>query len=524
MTSAGTALIDGSLVTRSQAGDQDAIGELAAQVRPMVQRYAGRFFSDPARAEDLAQTALMKAFARVGDVRSPGAFQAWVLRIARNECLNELARQKHAQLPLSTLADGGVEIEAPAGGDDDPEEALLRSQLQALVRRVAATLPPHYRQALTMRALEDRTYEEMSEALDIPVPVARLWYCRARKRFRSAFVTMMVARRNVPAMCQEMGEAIAEMIEGTLPAGDRPRVQEHLGGCHVCRQTEDELRNTAFRAPARGFIVGLGLLRLGWKLPHRLRSGLSHTPHALGKLAVGGVGGVAVATAMVAGSPILPTTAHATAGVPSGHLQLISLRDGPAGQAVLAAETLRTLAPAAAPQALVGVPDLSGLDNLALVLQRIDDISPNVLHLSVLRLVPQAQAAALAHHADSARATAAGTVDDLQAQQQRAQEQAREKAQQQRDQQQKAQQAQAHQPTWPGSAPDGKAAAPSGNAAPNGATPSGNAAPKGNPAPNGGSAPGTPSNSAAPAPSGGTPSQQQGGNQSGGSQQAPTLK
>src|SRR5258708_5005654 len=258
MTSAGVALIDGSLVTRSQAGDQAAISELAAQVRPMVQRYAGRFFSDPARAEDLAQTALMKAFARVGDVRSPGAFQAWVLRIARNECLNELARQKHAQLPLSTLADGGVEIEAPAGGDDDPEEALLRSQLQALVSGVAGTLPPHAGRPRRRRALEARPQEEVTEARDIPVRVPRLWYGRARKRFRPAFVTRMVARRNVPAMCQEMGEAIAEMIEGTLPAGDRTRIQEHLGGCHVCRQTEDELRNTAFRAPAPGFTVRLG--------------------------------------------------------------------------------------------------------------------------------------------------------------------------------------------------------------------------------------------------------------------------
>ncbi|HVS44954.1 MAG TPA: sigma-70 family RNA polymerase sigma factor [Candidatus Dormibacteraeota bacterium] len=516
MSSAGVALIDGSLVTRSQAGDQDAISELAAQVRPMVQRYAGRFFADPARAEDLAQTALMKAFARVGDVRSPGAFQAWVLRIARNECLNELARQKHAQLPLSTLSDGGAEIEAPAGGDDDPEEALLRSQLQALVRRVAATLPPHYRQALTMRALEDRTYEEISEALDIPVPVARLWYCRARKRFRSAFVTMMVARRNVPAACQEMGEAIAEMIEGTLPAGDRPRVQEHLGGCHVCRQTEDELRNTAFRAPARGFIIGLGLLRLGWRLPQRVRSGLSHTPHALGKLAISGVGGVAVATAMVAGSPILPATAQATAATPSAHLRMMSFPQSMADRAVLAEETLRTLAPAAASQTLVGLPDLGGgLDNLTLVIQRIDDISPNVLHLSALRLVPQAREA-LARHADAARAAAAGTVDDLQAQQQRAQEQARERAQQQREQQQKAQQAQ--KPTWP--QPDGKAATPSGNAAPNGTPPNGQPAPKGNPAPSGGSAPGAPSSSGAPAPAGGTPSQQpQGGNQ-----QQPTLK
>ncbi|MEA2671535.1 MAG: polymerase sigma-70 factor, subfamily, partial [Chloroflexota bacterium] len=384
MTSAGVALIDGTLVTRSQAGDQDAISELAAQVRPMVQRYAGRFFSDPARAEDLAQTALMKAFARVGDVRSPGAFQAWLLRIARNECLNELARQKHAQLPLSTLADGGLEIEAPAGGDGDPEEALLRSQLQALVRRVAATLPPHYRQALTMRALEDRTYEEISAALDVPVPVARLWYCRARKRFRSAFVTMMVARRNVPVVCQEMGEAIAELIEGSLPAGDQTRVTEHLGGCHVCRQTEDELRNTAFRAPARGFIIGLGLLRLGWKLPQRLRDGVSHVPHAVTKFAVTGVGGVAVATAVVAGSPILVTPAHANEGASAGQLRLGAVSPGRSDGMVLVSDPMRTAAVAGAPQGLTGVPDLTGMDNLALVIQRIDDISPNVLHLSAL--------------------------------------------------------------------------------------------------------------------------------------------
>jgi RNA polymerase sigma-70 factor (ECF subfamily) len=492
MTSAGVALFDGTLVTRSQAGDQDAISELATQVRPMVQRYAGRFFSDPARAEDLAQTAMMKAFARVGDVRSPGAFQAWLLRIARNECLNELARQKHAQLPLSTLADGGLEIEAPAGGDGDPEEALLRSQLQALVRRVAATLPTHYRQALTMRALEDRTYEEISAALDVPVPVARLWYCRARKRFRSAFVTMMVARRNVPAVCQEMGEAIAELIEGTLPTGDRGRVQEHLGGCHVCRQTEDELRNTAFRAPARGFIIGLGLLRLGWKLPQRVRDGVSHAPHAMSKLAVTGVGGVAVATAVVAGSPILPTPAHANDSGSAGHLRLSGSSAGHRGGVELVSDPVRTASVMGAPQALAGVPDLTGMDNLALVIQRLDDISPNILHLSSLRLVPQTEAA-LARHVDGARTTAAGAVDDLTVQQQRAQE----KARQQREQQQQQQARQAHQ-----------------QPALNGPPPNGQPAASGQPASSGNPAPGAPSGAGAP-PAPGSPSQQ-GGAQSGG--------
>ncbi len=381
MTSAGVALIDGTLVTRSQAGDQDAISELAAQVRPMVQRYAGRFFSDPARAEDLAQTALMKAFARVGDVRSPGAFQAWLLRIARNECLNELARQKHAQLPLSTLADGGLEIEAPAGGDGDPEEALLRSQLQALVRRVAATLPQHYRQALTMRALEDRTYEEISAALDVPVPVARLWYCRARKRFRSAFVTMMVARRNVPAVCQEMGEAIAELIEGTLPTGDRGRVQEHLGGCHVCRQTEDELRNTAFRTPSRALTLGLGLLRLGWKLPARVRDGVSRAPRVAAQFAVTGAGGVLLATS-VTGAPA-PAVAPGAVATPSGDVHTTALRSGAAEAGVASRDPLRragTGTTAAESRPGTGHRPVTG--SLVPVLQRLDGLAPDARRLA----------------------------------------------------------------------------------------------------------------------------------------------
>jgi RNA polymerase sigma-70 factor (ECF subfamily) len=405
-TTAG-ALIDASLVLRAQAGDERALGDLAVQARPLVQRYARRFLSDPARAEDLAQTALMKAFSRIGDVRAPEAFQAWLLRIARNECLNELARQKHAQLPLSSLGDGAVEIVAPAGGDDDPEEALLRSQLQALVRRVAATLPAHHRQALVMRALEDRSYEEISEALDVPVSVVRVWYFRARKRFRSAFVTMMVARRGVPALCQEMGEAIAEMIEGTLPAADRPRVDEHLGGCHACQQTEDELRNTAFRTPTRGMVIGLGLLRIGWKLPHRMRSGLSHGPRIATRLAVG-AGAVGVA-ATVAGSPASPAV-PATTAAPGGQAAHASaLVAGPAGATGRAGSTVPgAVAQVADPTlpSLPGLPPLFGGVDLPVVVQRIDELTSRVTQLAT-GVVQQSQAA-VSKGAAAAQSSASG--------------------------------------------------------------------------------------------------------------------
>jgi RNA polymerase sigma-70 factor (ECF subfamily) len=319
---AGATLIDDALVIRSQAGDEDAIAELAGQVRPLVTRYAGRFFSEPSRAEDLAQTAMMKAFARLGDVRAPEAFYAWLLRITRNECLNELARSRHPQVPLSTLEEQGADLEEPAGGAGDPEESLARAQLQAMVRSVAQTLPDHYRQTLVMRALEDRSYEDISEELAVPVTVARLWYCRARKRFRTAFVEAMVTRRGVPGPCQAMGVSIAEMIEGTLAKSDRGRVSEHLGGCNVCRQTEDELRNTAFRAPSRAALVGLGLLAGPARAAHIVRRGLGAAHHAARSAATAGVGsatmvaaGVVTAVAVTGGTAAV--VEHARSAAPT---------------------------------------------------------------------------------------------------------------------------------------------------------------------------------------------------------------
>jgi hypothetical protein len=198
--------------------------------------------------------------------------------------------------------------------------------MQSLVRRVAASLPPHYRSTLTMRALEDRSYEEISATLDIPVTVARLWYCRARKRFRTAFIQALVARRDVPEGCQEMGAEIAELIEGTLTRGRRDAVQAHLADCSACRQTEDELRNTAFRAPARLMLVGLGLARLPMSLRRSLSNMGNRSQQIAGEIALGAAGTfVLAATSGLGGVPsaaqaAAPPRTVALAELPSGVL------------------------------------------------------------------------------------------------------------------------------------------------------------------------------------------------------------
>lgn len=294
----GLAILDEDTVRRAQQGDAGALEVLAERGRPLVQRYVTRFLGDPIRAEDLTQTTLMKACSRVGDLRTPKAFAGWLLRIARNECLNEVARQRHQTLPLSSLDGEGDDVDVPTAEGDDPEELLVRHQLRTLVRQVADTLPDHYRRTLTMRALEDRSYEEISARLGVPIDIARLWYCRARKRFRTAFIEAMVSRRQVPAGCGQRATAIAAMIEGSLPRSERDSLQGHLADCPVCRQTEEELRNTAFRTPAHMVLagLGLGLVRLASHLRRVLTEGTS-APQAAVRLLMSGTGTAALATA-----------------------------------------------------------------------------------------------------------------------------------------------------------------------------------------------------------------------------------
>ncbi|HEX3605273.1 MAG TPA: RNA polymerase sigma factor [Candidatus Dormibacteraeota bacterium] len=366
-------LVDTSLVVRAQAGDADAVTLLAEQIRPAAQRFAGRFLHDDIRGEDVAQVAMMKAFSRLADVHTPASFPAWLMRIVRNECLNELARQKHAQVPLSVLADEGLQIQAPSGGDDDPEEALLRSQLAELVRRVAATLPPHHRQALVMRALEDRSYEEIAEAFDVPVSVVRVWYFRARQRFRKAFVAMVVARRGVPAVCQEMGESIASLIEGTLAADECASVRGHVSACSFCAQTEDELRATAFRTPARAWLIGLGLLRFGWRLPRRV----AHAPAAAAKVAVAGAGSAVLATAVVGAGGAGPVVGG---GVPAPGSGVVgtSVSASPGATAVRSPSAVATASPGGVvvlptPVALPVLPVLGGAGVIGSLLQQVQN-------------------------------------------------------------------------------------------------------------------------------------------------------
>src|SRR5205823_9163571 len=136
-------------------------------------------------------------------------------------------------------------------------------------------------------------------------------------------------------------------------------------------------------------------------------------------------------------------------GAPTEQARLMSLRlepDRGGDQRGVLASTAALRAGGAAgglPEAIgFAIPDLPGIDNLAVVMQRVDDLGPSLLHLNVLRLVPATDV--FLRHPDEAPAVVVAAVDEVTAQQQqlRAQRiQQQQRLQQQRERAQRAQQA-----------------------------------------------------------------------------------
>lgn len=176
--------VETSLVRRAQEGGEGATAELLRRTRPLVERTVGRLCRDHEVVEDLVQTCLLIVLTKLQALRTPEAYVSWVQGIARNVCCKEVRHQVHMRGTAMRLVQDGVSGVAGVRSPLNPEEVALRSEAKAHLRGALEALPLHYRQVVTMRVIDGYSYDEISERLRVPVPLARLWHFRARRRLR----------------------------------------------------------------------------------------------------------------------------------------------------------------------------------------------------------------------------------------------------------------------------------------------------------------------------------------------------
>jgi len=162
-----------ALVLRLAAGDRSAFDPLYDALCPLVQRLSTRMMRGAPEAEDAAQEAMTKVFARASQYEPGRSVTTWVLAMTAYECRTLLQRQRRRREDDSP---GGSRLDETAGS---PEAAVIARDLEAAAREVLGAL----------RATDVETLEASArgERPDLPQATFRKRLERALARFRAAW-------------------------------------------------------------------------------------------------------------------------------------------------------------------------------------------------------------------------------------------------------------------------------------------------------------------------------------------------
>lgn len=181
---------DAFLVERCRAGDEEACEALVRQYQERVFALISRMTGDPDRVEDIAQEVFLKAFRSLKSFRGGSRFYTWLYRITVNTVLNTM-RSQGRQQETSLDALGGLEVQADA--DMEPAEVTARLELARRVREAIDQLEEPYRVIIYLRELEDLSYEEIAEVVELPVGTVKSRLFRARQHLKGLLQDLLPA-------------------------------------------------------------------------------------------------------------------------------------------------------------------------------------------------------------------------------------------------------------------------------------------------------------------------------------------
>ena len=174
---------DLALVTAALAGQSKAHEQLLQQYRTAVYHLVLKIVPQADDAEDLTMETFGKAFRHLGRYSPQFAFSTWLFRIATNNYIDFVRRNKLATLSLQAPAhrneDGECTLEL-CDEELNPQDAYIRQQRCARVRHAVAQLPAKYVALVQLRYFEELSYEEVAAELQWPLGTVKAHLNRAR--------------------------------------------------------------------------------------------------------------------------------------------------------------------------------------------------------------------------------------------------------------------------------------------------------------------------------------------------------
>ncbi len=179
-------LDDRELASLATQGRESAFRELLSRYERPVFSLVYRMVGHRAIAEDLAQEAFIRAFGAIDSYNPAYKFSNWIFKIANNHTIDWLRKKKLDTVSIdgSPHASSSEDIERTRytveSGDERPDAYVENRELGGRIENAIARLRPEYRAVVMMRHVEGFSYDEISDATDLPLGTVKTYLHRAR--------------------------------------------------------------------------------------------------------------------------------------------------------------------------------------------------------------------------------------------------------------------------------------------------------------------------------------------------------
>jgi RNA polymerase sigma-70 factor, ECF subfamily len=211
---------DAELVRRALARDGTAFRAIMKQHNRRLYRIARSILRDDSEAEDVVQEAYVNAFAHLGAFRGDSSLATWLSRIAMNEALGRLRRERKT-VDLETFKGQRTEAEIiqfpQTATSNDPERTMAQREILQLVERTTDNLPEIFRTVFVTRVIEGMSVEETADLLGLKAKTVKTRLHRARRLVREQLdkqigPVLMDAFPFAGRRCERMTSAIMQRL------------------------------------------------------------------------------------------------------------------------------------------------------------------------------------------------------------------------------------------------------------------------------------------------------------------------
>lgn len=191
--------LDALLVERLKSGEESAYETLIARFQQPIYNLCYRLLNDPADAADVVQEVFLKVFRSIDHFRGQSTLKTWIYRIAVNEAYNQrrwFGRHRRQEVGLEdddeTSRPWLDSISDPAR---DPYDLTLNEERHQLIENSLREINADFRAAVILRDLEELSYEEVAEVLQISLGTVKSRILRGREALRRVLSEQMNPQR-----------------------------------------------------------------------------------------------------------------------------------------------------------------------------------------------------------------------------------------------------------------------------------------------------------------------------------------